>query len=245
MSSRKNQNNLNISGFSPIQGNFSKCFLNQSNLKSNLISVNINSPSSFKSPGKDYGINERIEVCREKSISGFERWRLAEANGLQCINIIHNLKDKARRSGESPYPTELENYCIKLKAAGIVLEDVMKSADEFRKEMVRSLKLLESMHDNEELKSRLEVIRKFLDTLIQLYESSLRIKQCVIGELIHYVWNVPSSYLHPAENIAHTATLEESHLLIASWSCHKNHNEMFKLITQLKISPNDHRWVIS
>lgn len=184
MSSRKNQNNLNISGFSPIQSNFSKD-RNFCNLKSNLISVNTNSPISFKSPGKDYGINERIEVCREKSIAGYERWKVAESNGLQYINIIHNLKDKARRSGESPYPTELENYCIKLKAAGIVLEDVIKRADEFKKEMIRSLNLLESMHDNEELKWRLEVIRKFLDTLIQLYESSLRRKQFVIGELIH------------------------------------------------------------
>lgn len=100
------------------------------------------------------------------------------------------MKDKARRSGESLYPTELENYCTKLKAAGVVLEDVIKSADEFRKEMKRSLNLLESMNDNEDLKSSLEVIRKFLDTLIQLYESSFRLKQFVIGKLIRYVWDV-------------------------------------------------------
>ena len=136
----------------------------------------------IKSPGKDYGINERIETGKEKIISGFDRWKLAEANGFQCVEIISKLKEKSQRSDDNPYPSELESYCKKLEIVRSVFEDIIKSAGNFRKEIVGSIDILETMNDNEELKLKMLKIQKFLDKLINLYESSLKIKQFVIGE---------------------------------------------------------------
>jgi hypothetical protein len=92
------------------------------------------------------------------------------------------MKDKVRLSGESPYPSELEVYCKKLETIATVFDDVIKSAAGFRKEIVSSINILESMRDSEELMERLKTIRKFLDMLIQLYESNLQRKQFVVGE---------------------------------------------------------------
>lgn len=181
-SSRKSRPNLNISGFSPIQRKLKR---NSSFLISQVISlklVNISSPTTYKSPGKDYGINERIELGKEKIISGYDRWKLAETNGAQYVNLIHNSKEKSRRAGETPYPSELETYCKKLAAVKTVFEDVIKSAEEFRKEIFGSINILESMKDNEELKYRLLMVEQFLDSLIQLYNSSLNLKLFIIGE---------------------------------------------------------------
>lgn len=144
------------------------------------ILVLVRSPSTIKSPGKDYGINERIETSREKLIQTSERWNLADSNGLQCINIIHNLKEK---SSDNPYPAELEVYCKKLVVVKTVFEDVIKAAAAFRKEMVGSIAILESMKDNEDLKAKLNTIKNFLDVLIELYESSLQMKQFIIGKI--------------------------------------------------------------
>lgn len=140
------------------------------------------SPLSIKSPVKDYGISERIEVGREKLIAGYHRWKLAETNGAQCVTIIHNLKDKARQSSESPYPSELESYCKKLEIIKTVFEDVIKGAAGFRKEIVGGISVLESMADNEELKESLKAVDQFITELIRLYEESLKLKQFVVGE---------------------------------------------------------------
>lgn len=142
-----------------------------------------NTPSRVKSPAKDYGIYERVELGKSKIISGFDRWSLAEVNGSQCINIIHNLKDKARRSGDTFYPIELESYCKKLEAVKIVMNDVIKSTAEFRKEIVGSISILESMKENDELKENLLTVRTFLDALMDVYESNLKLKVFVIGKL--------------------------------------------------------------
>jgi hypothetical protein len=184
MSARKNQTNLNLSGFSPIQRNY--CFINceiSFVFIVFLLLVNTNSPSSYKSPGKDYGINERIEAGRERLVSGYDRWNLATANGFQCITIINSVKEKARRSNESVYPAELENYCKKMEAVRVVLEEVIKSVKAFRKEIAGSVAILESMRDNEELKMRLETVRDFVDCLLELYEASFVSKCFVLGEL--------------------------------------------------------------
>lgn len=148
------------------------------------LTVNIYSPQSVKSPGKDYGINERIEVGREKLLSGFERWKLAETNGSQCLQIIHNIKEKSRRSNESPYPTELETYCTKLAMVRTVLGDVIKSVADFKKEISGSISILASMNDHEELKSRLKTIESFLHRLLQLFEKNLELKLFIIGESV-------------------------------------------------------------
>lgn len=146
--------------------------------------MNINSPSSYKSPGKDFGINERIETGKEKVVAGYDRWNLATSNGFQCISIIHTIRDKASQSNESIYPAELENYCKKLQAVKIVLDDVIKSVKAFRKEIVSSIAILDSMRDNEELKMRLETVQNFLDVLLELYEANFKSKSFVIGEFV-------------------------------------------------------------
>ena len=148
------------------------------------IEVNTYSPQSVKSPGKDYGINERIEVCKDRLISGFDRWKLTESNGLQIINIIHNIKEKSRRTNEDVYPSDLETYCTKLKVVRTVCEDVINSLSEFHKEMKSSICIIDSMNDNDELKERLKVIETFLSKLKQLYEINLEMKILVIGQLL-------------------------------------------------------------
>lgn len=95
---------------------------------------------------------------------------------------MHNLKNKTRRSNESPYPPELEAYCKKLETIKTVFEDVLESAVKFRKEVIGSSKIFESLRDNEELQARLDDIRKFLDVLIKLYETNLQTKLFVVGE---------------------------------------------------------------
>lgn len=194
MSAKRNQQNLNFSGFSPIQREFyfslNLCKITnqiaQINKQPNqhISTVNTYSPQSIKSPGKDYGINERIEVGREKLLSGYERWKLAEANGSQCLQIIHNIKEKTRRSNESPYPSELEIYCTKLAMVKTVLGEVVKSVTEVKKEISGSISILESISDHEELKHRLKTVEKFLHRLLQLYEKNLELKNFIIGESV-------------------------------------------------------------
>lgn len=146
------------------------------------LAVNINSPSSVKSPAKDFGINERILLGKDKVITGFDRWQLAQSNGEQCINIINNLKIKARLSGGTPYPAELEPYCKKLEVIRSVFEDVIKSVAGFQKEIAGSVSILETMLEDEELKERLTTVQKFLDVLIALFQSSLQVKQFIVGK---------------------------------------------------------------
>jgi len=191
------------------------------------IRLNISSPISIKSPAKDYGINERIETGREKVVAGYDRWKLASLNGFHCASKIHSIKEKARRSGEGPYPTELETFCKKLEIIKTVFEDVIKSIADFNREIISSMKTLESIKDNEELRLKTVKIRNFLDALIKVYESSLKLRLLII------------------ENIAHTTSSHQSELLINSWHYDPNQNELFKLITQLKISPNEHQWIVS
>lgn len=146
--------------------------------------INIGSPSSYKSPSKDYGINERIEIGKDKIISGYDRWNLATTNGSLCINIIHNAKDKARRSNETVYPEELGNYCKKMQAVRAVLIDEIKSLKLFRKEITGSLAILNSMGDNEVLKTKLEMVHTFFTSLLELYEANFERKSFVIGEYL-------------------------------------------------------------
>lgn len=172
--------------------------------------VNTNSPLAYKSPGKDYGINERIELGKEKIISGFDRWKLAEANGTQCVNIIHNLKEKVRSAGESPYPSELETYCKKLEVVQTVFEEVIKYTGEFRKEISGSISILESMNDNEELKYRLVKVQEFLDSLVKLYETSLMLKKFITGEWIK-VSTVPSTKFRFPQKTSRTLQRRKTH----------------------------------
>lgn len=109
---------------------------------------------------------------------------MAESNGLQCASIINSIKEKARRSGESPYPTELEGYCRKLEVVKTVFEDVIKSTAAFNKEIIGSINILESMKDNEELRLKMVKIKSFLDALTSAYESSLKLKLLIIGEYL-------------------------------------------------------------
>lgn len=208
--------------------------------------MNINSPSSVKSPAKDFGINERILLGKDKVIAGFDRWQLAQNNGEQCISIINNLKNKARLSGGTPYPAELEPYCKKLEAIGSVFEDVIKSVAGFQKEIASSVSILETMLDNEELKERLSTVQRFLDVLIELFQSSLQVKQFVVGK---FFFTSSFNCLHPNDlstaNIAHATSSHDSTILVASWSCDPNLKQMFKLVTQLKVSPPDHQWIVS
>lgn len=122
---------------------------------------------------------------KEKIISNFDRWSLAQNNGEQCVTIIHNLKEKSRRSGDNPYPIELENYCKKLDVIKTVFEDVISSTAGFKKEIVGSISIFESLRDNEELKEKLITVAKFLDNLLKLYESSVKLKQFIVGKLSH------------------------------------------------------------
>jgi hypothetical protein len=145
--------------------------------------VNISSPASFKSPGKDFGINERIETGRDKLISGFERWKTAENNGFHILNIIHSLKEKSRLSGQSNYPPELESYCSKLCVIRLTFEDVINGFEKFRKEISGSIDVLKSFkNENDELPTRLERILKFLDKLIGNFKTNLEVKCHVIGK---------------------------------------------------------------
>lgn len=47
------------------------------------------------------------------------------------------------------------------------------------------------------------------------------------------------------ENIAHAPTTTDSHFLIASWTHDLNKTKIYKMLTQLKISPANHQWMIS
>ncbi|KAG5676571.1 hypothetical protein PVAND_006394 [Polypedilum vanderplanki] len=209
MSTRKVQQDLNISGFSPLKSN------NQSNTPK----------SNTKSPSvKDYGIIEAIDTAREKLISGYDKWKIATSNGCQCINIIHNIKEKARKSGDTLYPAELENYSKKLESFIQVFQSVIFQVSTLVTQMRSSINILSTMNDNDELKYQITIVEKFLIELRSLYEKELKVKSYVI------------------ENIAHTNSTEDSYLLVTSWSCNSSSNEIYRLITQLKISPNDYKW---
>lgn len=149
--------------------------------------MNTSNLTSFKSPGKDFGINERIEAGRDKIISEFERWKTAENNGFHILNIIHNLKEKVRLSGQSNYPQELENYCNKLNVIRRTFEDVIKGIQVFRKEISGSVDVLKSFKDNnEELRQKLELITKYLDILLHQLTQNLKRKCHVIGEFYSF-----------------------------------------------------------
>lgn len=96
--------------------------------------------------------------------------------------MIHGLKERARLSGDNPYPTELEGLCKKLEVVKTVFEDVIESVAAFMKEIVGSINILESMKDNEELKMKLTIIQSFLEVLIKLYNTSIEVKLLIIGE---------------------------------------------------------------
>lgn len=88
-----------------------------------------------------------------------------------------------RLSGQSNYPQELENYCNKLCVIRRTFEDVLKGVKIFRKEISGSVDVLKSFKDdNEELRHRLELILKFLDTLLHQFNENLKRKCYVIGE---------------------------------------------------------------
>lgn len=139
--------------------------------------VKINSPSV-----KDYGILEVIENGKEKLISGYDKWKIASTNGQQCINIIHGIKEKARKSGESNYPSELEQYSKKLESIQAVLTSVINQVSTLITQMRSSINILTAMNDNEELRCQIIIIEKFLSKLRSLYEEELKVKRCVIGK---------------------------------------------------------------
>lgn len=186
--------------------------------------MNILSPSTPKSPlVKDYGITASIEAGRDKILAGYEKWKVASINGSQYITQIHNIKDKSRRSSDTFYPSELEIYCKKLEVVKKAFEEVIGSVATFRAQIKSSINILETMKD-EQLKGHLKDIQKFLDILINAYDRNFKSKSFVI------------------ENIAHTKSLEESHLMVAAWSCDSTLDVIKKLVLQLKISPQGHRW---
>lgn len=67
-----------------------------------------------------------------------------------------------------------------------VFEDVIKSVAAFRKEIVGSVSILETLRDNEELKMRLEIVQNYLDHLLHLHESNFKLKCFVIGEMFFH-----------------------------------------------------------
>lgn len=145
---------------------------------------NVANTIPLKSPGKDYGIYERIETGKNKIIAGFDRWKLAVSSGFQYISSIHNLKDKARNSDGNIYPQELEPLCTKLKIIVTVFEDILSTVKTFRSEITSSINLLTSTKDNDELTQKLTAMLKLLDNLIITYESSYKMKQYLIGRLL-------------------------------------------------------------
>lgn len=183
------------------------------------------SPSIIaKSPlAKDYGVLEAINAGRDKILMGFDKWNIGISNGHQYISQIHSIKSKARRSNDTSYPYELENYCDKLDLVKKVLSDVIKNVATFKAQIKSSINILESMND-EILRNHLINISYFLDKLLNAYEENFKKKFFVI------------------ENISHTISEEQSHLLVSAWTCDSSKNLIFKLITQLKISPLNCQW---
>lgn len=147
-----------------------------------LFQVKTKSPSSITSPGKDYGISQRIEDIREKLIAGYDRWQLARSNGAQIVEAIHNAKEKARTSGSSAYPPELENYCSKLKVARTVMSEVKLDTDNFLKEIKRSISIIKSTNDNDELEAKLLEVAEVISRVSDSYESELKVKSQVLGK---------------------------------------------------------------
>ena len=134
--------------------------------------MNILSPTSTKSPlAKDFGINESIEHGREKILAGHEKWKVTIINGSQYITQVHNIKDKARRSSDTLYPNELENYCKKLEIVRKVFEDVIQSVSTFKAQIKSSINILETMKE-EPLKAHLKVIAQYLEKLLTAYEEN-------------------------------------------------------------------------
>lgn len=183
------------------------------------------SPSIIaKSPlAKNYGIQEAISAGKDTILTGFDKWNIASLNGHQYISQIHTIKSKARKSNDTYYPHDLENYCEKLNLVKKALSDVIKNVKTFKAQIKSSINILESMND-ESLRNHLIEISHFLQKLLSAYEDSFKRKLFVI------------------ENIAHTISEEQSHLLGAAWTCDSSKNLIFKLITQLKISPLNCQW---
>lgn len=102
-------------------------------------------------------------------------------------------------------------------------EEVISSVNTFKAQIKSSINILESVKD-EPLKDYLKIIQQYLEKLLNAYETNLKIKSFVI------------------ENIAHSKSTEESYFLVASWSCDSSSNLIHKLLLQLKISPQSHRW---
>lgn len=182
--------------------------------------------SATKSPAvKDYGVIDSIENIREKLLAGYEKWKVATSNGQQCINMIHGAKEKAKTSSDYNCLNELENYCSKLDNIRAVYGSVISQVSTFISQMQSSLNLLATMNESEELRRQITSVDKFLSNLKSLYEKELQIRLFVI------------------ENIAHASSAENSHLLIASWLCSSTSSELYRLMSQLKVSPNDYRWM--
>lgn len=199
------------------------------------------SPSYNKSPGKDYGIDQRIEGVREKLIAGHERWLLARLNGVLIVCAIHNVKEKARTSGAGGYPPELETYCIKLKVATTIMEDLEKDSEKLLREVDGLIGLVKSMNDKDEIETMLLKVKAFITRLTVGYKNELKIKSHVLGKISNiYDWNSLNQVMIP-ENIAHASTTYESQALVALWS-YTGNTELDCMLIQLKTSPPHEQW---
>lgn len=107
---------------------------------------------------------------------------LAYSNGAQIVLAIQNSKEKARTSGAGNYPPELETYCIKLKVAVTIMEDLTKEIDKFLKEIEGSISILKSMDDIDELEAKLLTVKTFISCVADSYKSELKIKCHVLSE---------------------------------------------------------------
>lgn len=147
--------------------------------------MNILSPTSnVKSPKIDYGIIESIDNGKDRLIAGYDKWKLASLNGTQFINLIHAIKDKARKSSDSNYPVELEVYCKKLENIQAVFYSIIGQVTTLQTQMKSSLNILTTMNESDELRNQIMTIEQFLRKLKNLYQDELKVKNHVIGKRV-------------------------------------------------------------
>ncbi|XP_070497104.1 uncharacterized protein [Chironomus tepperi] len=203
---------------------------NQSDLNISGLSplvLNLLSPQSAKnSPAKNAAVLEAINENAKKLIAGYDKWKLCENKGVNSLNEIHKLRETSRKSNEPKSFTGFEVHCEQLKAIESMLESIVKEVAIIQSQIDTSLSIQRTMSTSNEdpLLQQLITIQKFLNRLKELYDKDLSIKKTVI------------------QSISHTSSSVESHVLITSWYCQLESNEISRLIVQLKISPADCRW---
>jgi hypothetical protein len=137
------------------------------------------------SPAKNRAALEAVNNEAESIIAGYDRWKFAETNGLACLNVIHNLKEKSRTSSETESFTELETYCKKLKTVESIFVNIIEQISVIRSTISASLSLGRStMKEIDQTQKQVMAVDDFLRQLESLYKQDLSIKRRVIRKLI-------------------------------------------------------------